>query len=257
MSLQIVVPMAGAGKRFSDAGYSLPKPLIPVSGQPMVVQAVQDLPPAGRIVFLCQVDHLREYPLEETLCGRFPQALIVPVEGLTEGQACTVRLAGPFLDPNEPVIVAACDNTHLYDPLKHAKLLEDESIEAAVWTYRGEPRVLVAPQMYGWVRTRLDSTDILEVSVKRLISNHPLQDPVVSGTFTFRRAGVMLDAIDELVRLGERVNGEYYMDSIPNLIVRRGGRSVVFEVEKYIGWGTPADLLDYERWERYIKGRLP
>ncbi|MDQ2730501.1 MAG: NTP transferase domain-containing protein, partial [Armatimonadota bacterium] len=233
--MQIVVPMAGAGKRFSDAGYTVPKPLIPVSGQPMVVQAVQDLPPAGRILFLCQVDHLRLFPLEETLCGRFPQAIVIPVEGLTEGQASTVRLAGSFLDPNEPVIVAACDNTHLYEPQKHLQLLEDETIEAAVWTYRGEPRVLVAPQMYGWVRTHKDSTDILEVSVKRPISDNPLEDPVVSGTFTFRKAGVMLDAIDELVRLNHRVNGEFYMDSVPNLLIRRGRRAVVFEVEKYIG----------------------
>ena len=37
----IILPLAGMGRRFSDAGYALPKPLIPVSGKSMVVQAVQ------------------------------------------------------------------------------------------------------------------------------------------------------------------------------------------------------------------------
>ena len=34
--LNIVIPMAGAGSRFADAGYEEPKPLIPVHGRPMI-----------------------------------------------------------------------------------------------------------------------------------------------------------------------------------------------------------------------------
>ena len=249
--MQIVVPMAGLGRRFADAGYVLPKPLIPVSGLPMVVRAVQGLPAAERIVFVCHPQHLRDYPLDATLRELFPQCCVIATPGLTAGQACTVRFADDLLDPTQPVIVAACDNTHLYDHNALAQIAQDPAIDAAVWTYRGEPRVLIAPQMYGWVKT-IDGLGIEEVSVKHPISAHPIEDHVVSGTFYFRQAGVLMEAIDALVTRGERVNGEYYMDSIPNILRKRGRRSVVFEVDKYIGWGTPSDLNDYERWERYF-----
>jgi len=83
-----------------------------------------------------------------------------------------------------------------------------------------------------------------------------LGDHVVSGTFWFRRAGAMLDAIDELVETNTRINGEFYLDSVPNALLKHGGLVEVFETRKYIGWGTPADLLDYERWETYFRRTL-
>src|SRR5580658_3278220 len=116
MPLQIVVPMAGEGRRFQEAGYQLPKPLIPVAGVPMVARAVQDLPAADRVVFLARSEHLQQYPLLDELRQHVPGCQVVSVPGLTEGQACTVRLAAEYLEPDWPVIVAACDNTHLYQP---------------------------------------------------------------------------------------------------------------------------------------------
>ncbi len=41
--LNIVLPMAGRGSRFANAGYTLPKPLIPVHGVPMIVLLMQDI----------------------------------------------------------------------------------------------------------------------------------------------------------------------------------------------------------------------
>src|SRR4051794_21799932 len=106
--MQLVVPMAGLGSRFAAAGDRGPKPLIPVGGVPMVVRAVRDLPPASWAVFVVHPDHVAKYGVDEWLSGYFPDCTVVVAPGLTEGQACSVRLAGPALDPNEDVLVAAC-----------------------------------------------------------------------------------------------------------------------------------------------------
>lgn len=249
MPLQIVVPMAGEGKRFQDAGYLIPKPLIPVSGVPMCVRAAQDLPPADRYVFMVRSEHIREHGLDEVLRSYFPGCRIVPVEKLTEGQACTVRLAAPELEPDWPVIVGACDCTHLYDRAKLAALLADSAIACAVWTYRGEPHVLLKPKAHGWARVAGER--LLEVSCKQPLSDQPLEDHALSGFFAFRSARLMLDGIDRLVASGLRINNEFYMDSVPNVLIAEGHRAVVFEAIKYIGWGTPADLDHYRKWERY------
>jgi NDP-sugar pyrophosphorylase family protein len=248
--MQIVVPMAGLGKRFADVGYTVPKPLIPIGGVPMVVRVVQNLPRADRTVFVCHPEHVAQYPVREVLAENVPGSVVVVAPGLTDGQACSVRLASESLDPYEPVLVAACDNTQVYDRARFAALTADPTVDAAVWVYRGEPRVLVKPVWYGWVREA--NGRVVEVSVKKPISADPLRDGVVSGTFWFRTAGLMLAGIDALVAANHRVNNEFYLDSVPNVLIGAGHGVGVFDIDKYIGWGTPDDLEDYLRWERHF-----
>ena len=164
--MQIIVPMAGLGQRFVDAGYRLPKPLIPVAGLPMVVRVVRDLPPAEKIAFIAHPDHVDKYDLQATLRQHFPTCDVIVAPGLTAGQVCTVRLAATAVDLDDDVLVAACDATHLYDIARFNVLRNDPSIDCIVWTYRGEPRVLQHPNAYGWVRTAANSDEVLEVSCK-------------------------------------------------------------------------------------------
>jgi dTDP-glucose pyrophosphorylase len=270
--MHLIVPMAGLGQRFRDEGYPLPKPLIPVSGMPMVVRAVRDLPACARMTFLVHPDHVREHAIDRRLKEFFPQANVIATPGLTAGQACTVHLASSAVRHDEEVLVAACDNTHVYDAAEFGLLRADPTIDAIIWTYRHDPRVLVRPTAHGWVQliagtlcvplpgdgTRSVPTtysDVARVSCKVPISDAPISDHVVSGCFWFRRAGELFAAIDELVAGGERASNEFYLDQVPNLYVRSGRRVVVFEVEKYIGWGTPHDLRDYQAWERYFGRR--
>ena len=252
--MQLVVPMAGLGQRFADAGYELPKPLIPVDGQPMVVRAVGELPPCDRIVFVVHPEHVRRYAIDVALQRHFPRCRVVATPGLTEGQACTVRLAAEALDEGESVLVAACDNSHAYDRRKFERLAAGD-YDCLLWTYRNDSRVLAKPAAYGWVRVREGSIDVAEVSCKQPISQTPLADHAVSGCFWFRRAGQMLSAIDRMVAANRRVNDEFYLDVVPNLLVESGARVGAFEVDKYIGWGTPHELDDYLRWQRYFAAR--
>lgn len=242
--------MAGDGRRFAEMGYTLPKPLIPVAGVPMVVRAVKDLLEAERVVFVVREEHVRDHQIDRVLREHLPHSRIVAVKGLTAGQAVTVRRAAEALKPDWPVIVAACDNTHLYDQARLRDRMADPAVACLVWTYRHDSRVLVNPKQHGWVR--VDGVRALEVSCKKPLFDMPLGDHAVSGFFSFRSAGQMVDAIDRMVASEHRVNNEFYMDVVPNVLLAAGQGVEVFEVDKYIGWGTPADLEDFGRWERYF-----
>ncbi|HEY2784261.1 MAG TPA: NTP transferase domain-containing protein [Fimbriiglobus sp.] len=252
--MQLVVPMAGLGKRFADAGYGVPKPLIPVGGVPMVVRAVNDLPPASRTVFVVHPEHVARFGIDRRLRGFFPGCGVVVAPGLTQGQACSVRLAQTKLDDAEDVLVTACDNTHVYDPAAFARLTTTPSVACAIWTYRHDAKVLVKPTAHGWVKA--DASGRVErVSVKVPLSDTPTHDHAVTGTFWFRSASCLAAGIDDLIRRDERVNGEFYLDSVPNLLIEAGRDVRVFEADKYIGWGTPHDLDEYRGWERYFAAR--
>ena len=247
--------MAGAGQRFKDAGYALPKPLLEVDGVPMIVRVVHDLPKASRLVFVVNSDHVSENGIDQALTSHFPGCQIVVAPGLTQGQACSVQLGIERLDIHEDVLVAACDNTHVFSQDSFNTLVETPNVDAVIWTYRREPRVLVNPHWYGWVGVD-EENRVTQVSVKRPISDRLLEDHVVSGTFWFRSGVLLNDAINQLIHSNIRVNNEFYLDSVPPLLVAQGKGVRAFEVEKYIGWGTPDDYIDYHLWSHYVRKRI-
>lgn len=247
----IIVPMAGAGQRFADEGYTVPKPLISVSGVAMVAQAVSDLPPAEKHIFVLRTDMVGYEDLASQLRKFYPSAIIRTIEEITEGQACTALVGVDALDngsedERSPITIGSCDNGAIYDLASLNSLMQDPSVDVIVWGARGYPNAARNPQMFGWI----DSKDgiIHSVSVKAPL-NDPATDSIITGTFTFRRARDFRRALDRLVARNGRINGEFYIDSMINDSIALGLRCHLFEVETYLCWGTPNDLRTFEYWQ--------
>ena len=101
--------------------------------------------------------------------------------------------------------------------------------------------------MYGWIDA--DASGVIKgVSVKKPLSN-PSIDPIVVGTFTFKRLGDFLNSVDHMKSRKALVNGEYYVDTAINDAISLGLRCVIFEIDSYICWGTPNDLRTFEYWQ--------
>ncbi len=246
-----LVPMAGEGKRFKDVGYSTPKPLITVSGKPMIIQAANSMPKSDKWIFVCRKEHIDNYKIDQVLKGEFPSAQIITVDKTTEGQAATCLLAKDLIDRNEPLFIGACDNGMMWDEKKWNELISDKSIDAVVWAFTKQPNLVVNPKAWGWLD--VDENNVIKrVSVKVPISEDPFNDQAVIGSFWFRTGQLFIDAAEELIRKNIRVNNEFYVDSIPNVLMENGKKVVTFVVDKYIGWGTPNDLKTYEYWEKYF-----
>jgi hypothetical protein len=91
--MNVLIPMAGAGSRFANAGYTFPKPLIEVNGKPMIQVVVENLNVDAHFIFLVQKEHYEKYNLKQLLNLIAPGCDIVQVDGLTGGAACTTLLA--------------------------------------------------------------------------------------------------------------------------------------------------------------------
>jgi len=247
----VIVPMAGLGQRFANEGYSLTKPLISVSGHPMVVQAVHDLPAARQYVFVLRSDMPGYAKTCRTLTRQYPGVLISTVPEVTDGQACTAMLGldaaiGALQDVPEPITFGACDHGALYDHKKLEAMFADEGTDVIVWVVRGHANAVRHPQMYGWVDE--DDGVIRSVSVKMPLSS-PATDPIVLGTFTFKSAETFRRCVDRMIGRDGRVNGEFYLDTCINDALALGMCCKIFEVDYYVSWGTPNDLRTFEYWQ--------
>lgn len=247
----VIVPMAGLGQRFVDEGFQQTKPLIDVSGASMVAQATRDLPAAEQYVFVLRSDMVGYEAIVQELQALYPGAIISTIDQVTEGQACTTLIGVRELQrvlesvPG-PVTVGACDNGALYDQAAFWRLTEDSSIDVIVWGGRRYANAQRNPQMYGWINA--DGRVIESISVKKPLGD-PASDPIVLGTFTFRYADDLIRAIEHLIASEDRVNGEFYLDSAVNNAIDLGMRCHLFEVDNYLCWGTPSDLLTFEYWQ--------
>ncbi len=246
-----LIPMAGAGQRFISAGYQLPKPLIPVSGQPMIVRAAGCLPSPDQWIFVCRKEHIVEAEIDRELKKHFRSAEIISVDHLTEGQACTCLLAKGILDPNATVTIGACDNGMIYNKAQFESEISLPEVDALIWTFRRNHAVLQDPRMYGWVDAD-ERGHVRRISVKIPLSHQPMHDHAVIGAFTFKRAREFIDLAEFMIRSNRRIKNEYYVDEVMNIAVEQGLCVKVFEVQHYICWGTPHDLETYINWDGWF-----
>jgi hypothetical protein len=105
--------------------------------------------------------------------------------------------------------------------------------------------------MYGWVKT--DKHDnALGVSVKVPLSDSPEKDHAIVGTFYFKKTLFYKQALKKLLDKDVKVNGEYYVDSLMGEVIDLGLNVKVFEIEDYIGWGTPDDYETFVYWQSFF-----
>ena len=244
-----LIPIAGEGKRFKDQGYKIPKPLILVSGKPMIIMAADSLPKTDKWIFICRKEHIKDYGIDKILNNKFNNASFI-IDNLPQGQASSCLLAKDLINNNEELTIGACDNGMVWDKNKFDKLRS--GADCLVWTFRNNVAVKKKPQAYGWVIID-EENNVLKTSVKIPISDNPLKDHAIVGTFWFKKWQIFIEAVENMIRKNIRVNNEFYVDSVINEIVEAGYRVKVFEVEKYVCWGTPEDLKKYQYWESFFR----
>jgi NDP-sugar pyrophosphorylase family protein len=246
-----LIPMAGRGSRFAEKGFVDPKPLLLVDGEPMVVHAAKYLPLAKHYVFVCLSDHLKRYPIEKTLSSSFDNVKIEELSEVTEGQAITASIGLKNISPDLPLFIAASDNGMLYNEDKLFSLIGASDPDIIAFTFSGNPTVEKNPKMYGWIDVEGD--DVKRVSVKVPLSDHPIDDHAIVGAFYFKSGNVYLNVLNELIKRNDRINNEFYIDSMVGIGKEIGFKVKVFKVDQYLCWGTPDDYHTYFYWQSFFR----
>ncbi len=234
--LNIVVPMAGRGSRFTKAGYDLPKPLLPVRGRPMVEVVIDNLRPSclHRFIFICQREHIISHGLDRALLRMVPTAEIIPIDRVTEGAACTVLLAERFINTDEPLMIANCDQYVAVGIDDYLCAMEVESYDGFIMTMMAaDPK---------WSFIRLDDVGrVTEVVEKQVVSSE-----ATVGIYNYRHGRDFVSAAKAMILADDRVNGEFYVAPAYNYMIRKAQRigfmNIGADRAGMYGLGVPEDL---------------
>ena len=234
--LNIVIPMAGAGSRFVAAGYVDPKPLVPLHGIPMIRLVIDNLRPQRehRFIFLCQQVHLQKYDLAAKLQRWAPGSEVIPLQGLTEGAACTVLCAKALIDSDTELMIANSDQYIDADIDQYLSAMRARDLDAQIMTMKAhDPK---------WSFIKISNQGLVTAVVEKVV----ISDEATTGIYSFKSGRDFVRAAEAMIREGLRVNGEFYVAPTYNQLIQEGCRIGYFNVGRegagMYGLGTPADL---------------
>lgn len=251
---KIVIPMAGHSRRFQAAGYTVPKPFILIDGKPMIERVCRMFSRQDEFIFVCNGEQLDAEPSYRDILTRCaPRTRIVEIPPHELGPVYSALSADPYLDDGDPVIISYCDFTMQWNYGRF--LLKAAMYEGAIPVFRGFHPASLGDTYYCYIRTN-DELEMLELREKQSFTPNRMTEFASTGVYYLDQWRTFKQYAHEIIERGEKVAAEYYASLIYPPMVRDGKSVCVFEVDKFICWGTPQDLEEYVFWSEYFASLL-
>lgn len=229
-TLNVLVPMAGAGSRFEKMGYSFPKPLIDVMGKPMIQTVVENLNIDANYIYIVQKEHRKKYNLDTLLNLITPNCKIVEVDGVTDGAARTTLLAKELINNNFPLITMNSDQIIEWSSSEFMYKMNELNCDGGIITFTStHPK-------WSFVKTD-DSGYVTEVAEK-----NPISDIATVGIYYWKYGSDYVKYAEQMIEKNIRVNNEFYICPVYNEAIIDNKKIKIFNVDKMWGIGTPEDL---------------
>lgn len=236
--LNIVVPMAGAGSRFIQAGYTFPKPLIEIEGKPMIQVVIENLRPAipHRFIFICRKEHYEKYSLFEVFKNSTNDNFeSIQLESMTQGAACTVLIASKYINNDNDLLIANADQVVDIDINNYLNFSRNSTVAGTIMTFEtSHPK---------WSYARVDQdNNVIEVAEKKVISNKG-----TVGIYYFSQGSKFVENACLMIEKDIRTNNEFYVCPAYNELILKNEIIKIWDIkaEQMHGMGTPEDLNLY------------
>jgi len=248
---QVLIPMAGEGARFKQNGYQTPKPLIAVGEKPMVVAAVSTFPKAKNYIFVARKEHIAQQDLKTLLDKNLGiDSKVMVLDQATKGGTHTCIFAEHLLDKEKSLFISACDYGLVWNEEKFLQMINNSDIDCLVWTFRNFPSANNHASMYSWVQE--ENGLVRKIILKEPLSPTPQKDAGVVGAFWFRRAGDFLSSAKDFLASTPDNIDEFHLEGCVDYLLKQGKKAAIFDVDRFVCWGTPNDLKTWEYWNSYF-----
>jgi len=236
--INIVIPMAGAGSRFVNAGYKTPKPFIDVLGKPMIVRVMENLSyPDARYILVIRKEHMEiESKLVEEIKRNF-NVVFISIDKLTEGAASTVLYARKYINNETPLLIANSDQLMDMNIADYINECKGRNLDGSILTFIDKTRDIK------WSFARIDSNGL----VKEVKEKVGISDYATVGLYYFTKGKYFVNSAIDMIIENDRVNGEFYTCPVYNYVIKNKGRIGIYNIDfnQMHGLGTPDDLNKY------------
>jgi dTDP-glucose pyrophosphorylase len=233
--LNIVIPMAGKGSRFAEAGYTFPKPLIGIKDKTMIEVVINNLRPKHdhRFIFIAQKEHCQKYDIYNILKRATNNKFeLIQINGVTEGAACTVFLSSQYINDKNDLLIANSDQYVSGDINKFISKARQADKDGVIMTFKStHPK---------WSYARVDKKGrVFETAEKRVIS-----DKATVGIYYFKKGSDFVSGAQSMISKNIRHNNEFYVCPVFNELIINDKKIYTHDIKVHDmhGLGTPEDL---------------
>lgn len=232
-SLNLVIPAAGEGSRFSKDGWLAPKPFIKIKGKYMIDLVIKNLKLSKSKTTLI----FNEKHLNPEILNSFQDSEIIKLKKTTQGTACTVLAAKQKINCNAPLLIANSDQLVDFSCEEFVNDCFARNLDGSILVFKDQE---LNPK-WSFIKTNNEGL-VTEVAEKKPISNL-----ATVGIYLFKTGKMYCEAAIDMILENDRVNDEFYTCPVYNYLIKNGAKIGYFEIsqEHMNGIGTPNDLREY------------
>jgi len=255
-NIQLIIPMSGIGRRFLEAGYTDPKPLIEVDGKPIIKHVVELFPGVTDVTFICNEIHMDRIESTGVLIEATPIYDTCKIHWVSndnrKGPVEAVSQIFNSIDDDREVIVSYCDYGTSWDFEEFLRDVRTKDVDGAIPAYIGFHPHMLGSDNYAFCK--LDDEGYLEqIKEKEPFTDNKMEEYASNGTYYYKSGSIMKKYFQYLIDRDISLNGEYYCSLTYNQMVEDGLKVSIFEIDKMLQWGTPYDLEIYRGWSNFFK----
>ena len=235
--INVIIPMAGRGSRFDGSAHTGPKPFIEViPGVRMVEMVIRYIKPSERhrFIFICQEEHVFDLKLHDHFTQKNLDFEIVATDQITDGPACSVLLAKKFIDNQEELLVAYCDDCLDIDIDVFLKSTRGQDADGSL--------LLFPSKDPGNSYAVIDASGrVLRTAEKELISPY-----ATAALYYFKEGREFVHGAQRMIQSDKRANAnnEFYVCPVYNELIQNQKSVISFKIasENVFQLGTPKEL---------------
>lgn len=251
--MDIIIPMAGKSERFFKAEFNRPKFLLPLGHKMMIERVVETFDPGKDFFhFIVNREDHRVYRLDNLLKKITARSKVYSIPRHDQGPLGSLLAIKNEIPPDREIIVNYCDFLVQWNYGRFLKQVRSQHLDGALTSFKGFHPASMGNVYYAYIRTEKNGT-FKELREKQPFTANRSEEHASTGTYYFKNWGVLVNFAGKVIEQKPAINEEYYPSLVYNLMQKAGLKSKVFEVEKFICLGTPADYQQYCYWQNLFK----
>ncbi len=240
--LNLIMPMGGAGTRFGNTGFHVPKPLIKIYDKPFFYWAAQSIVKfvgLNSLTFVVLKEHIDQYRIDEEIRSYYPEAKLIVIPSVLPGALLTCLKGAEGIPDNEPLLFNDCDHLFLCsDFYNFCKSERFDQFDGGLLTFESdEPK-------YSYIE--YDSNSVF----KRTVEKSVVSSDAICGAYYFRDKNVLLNTSN--IYLENCPYNEFFVSGVYNFIKDKD-RIISFKTDKHISFGTPEEFFEAQKDDTFLQ----
>ena len=225
--MNIIIPLGGNGKRFSDNGYTRPKPLIKVLGKEIIFWLLDSLKlQDSDNVYIPYNEYLDGFQFDEVVNSSYPNVKLTSLPP-TNGPSETIKLCINHFNIKGKIVLLDGDTWYVEDVLSKIRQ-NNNNLTTYFKSTTLEP-------LFSYIK--LNNNKIVDIKEKVKIS-----DNANSGCYVFKSSEQVLEYIDKIEK-----NSEKFTSDIIKEMLKDGIHFSSDEVKDFHVLGTPQQIIEFAK----------